>query len=60
MMFLGSSLTHEQRIDACYAGQPVNTQPVRCMRLCHLARQQSERTEARCHQDAGLFSLMGW
>jgi hypothetical protein len=33
MSFLRSSLIHEQRIDACFAGQPVNTLPVRCLRL---------------------------
>jgi hypothetical protein len=33
MMVLRSSLKHEQRIDACFAGQPANTYPVRCMRL---------------------------
>ena len=33
MMSLRSSLKHEQRIDACSAGQPANTLPVRYMRL---------------------------
>ncbi len=33
MSFLWSSLIHEQRIDACFAGQPANTLPVRYMRL---------------------------
>ncbi len=33
MSFLWSSLIHEQRIDACFAGQPANTYPVRCLRL---------------------------
>jgi hypothetical protein len=33
MMSLWSSLIHEQRIDAYFAGQPVNTLPARCMRL---------------------------
>ena len=33
MMFLRSSLITEQRIDACFAGQPANTLPVRSLRL---------------------------
>ncbi len=33
MMFLRSSLKHEQRIDAYFAGGPANTLPVRYMRL---------------------------
>jgi hypothetical protein len=33
MMSLRSSLIHEQRIDACFAVQPVNTLPLRCLRL---------------------------
>jgi hypothetical protein len=33
MMSLWSSLNHEQRIDACFAGGPVNTLPARCLRL---------------------------
>jgi hypothetical protein len=33
MSVLWSSLNHEQRIDAYFAGQPVNTLPVRCLRL---------------------------
>ena len=33
MMFLWSSLNTEQRIDACFAGQPANTLPVRSLRL---------------------------
>jgi hypothetical protein len=33
MMFLWSSLKSEQRMDACFAGQPANTLHVRCLRL---------------------------
>ena len=33
MMFLWSSLIAEQRSDACFAGQPANTLPVRSLRL---------------------------
>ncbi len=38
MMFLRSSSHTEQRIDACFAGQPANTLPVRMLAIVTLGQ----------------------